>query len=485
VAVLLVPVCLFLVALAAATVASAANERLQNGLLRKPAGKVVTAIADELTDVDRDGFGVGGRMLDPDPRDARVFPYAVDRPGNEVDEDGLAGDLPAGTAAYAESRVPAPWRRHPDVVFVVLESFRFDLVGSRFGGRPVTPVLDALAARGVASRAAYSHNGYTAQSRFHFMSGSLAGVSDGTTLIDDFRANGYTTVYVSGQDESFGGARYQVGFDRADVAFDARAARDRRYSTFATAGSLAVPLAVVDEHVADALAHRVPADKPLFLYVNFHDTHFPYTHDGITTVTSDVRVPRGGIIPDARPQIWATYANTAANVDRAVGQVLERVRAARGREAAVVVTADHGESLFDGDFLGHGHALDDVQTRVPLIAVDLPLVIAEPFGHVDLRDAIGAALSIPAAEPSAPRLDASSGREVFQYLGHINRPRQIALRSVDGGITYDFRRRQVRRPGREWVRPANLSPADRRDFERLVHEWERMMLARETRGLHG
>ena len=49
--------------------------------------------------------------------------------------------------------------------------------------------------------------------------------------------------------------------------------------------------------------------------------------------------------------------------------------------------ADHGESLFDEGFLGHGYALNDAQTRIPLIVSGLPLRLVEPFGQVDLRDA--------------------------------------------------------------------------------------------------
>src|SRR6185295_20414111 len=103
---------------------------------------------------------------------------------------------------------------------------------------------------------------------------------------------------------------------------DARSDRTKRYSTSTTPGSLAVPLTVVEGHVTEVLA-RAAADRPLFLCVNFHDTHFPYTHPGIETITSAVRINRAGIVPGARDALWATYANTAANVDRAIGHVID------------------------------------------------------------------------------------------------------------------------------------------------------------------
>jgi hypothetical protein len=469
-----VPVLALLAALGVATAANAANERIENGVSRKPSGRALVVMADTLSDFDGDGFGMAGRLRDPQPFDTSVFPYALDVPGNGIDEDGAGGDFRAGADPYVEAPPYGSWSRRPDVVLVVLESFRFDLLGAAYDGRPVTPVLDALSARGISSQHAYSHNGYTAQSRFHLLSGSLAGVRGPTTLIDDFRTNGYFVAYVSGQDESFGGPRYDSGFSRADVAVDARSDRDRRYTTFTTAGSLAVPFHVVEERVSESL-ERVPADRPLFLYVNFHDTHFPYSHDHVEPLTADVRLPRHRIVPGERDAVWASYVNTAANVDRAVGRVLDAVRRARGVEPAIVVTADHGESLFENGFLGHGHALDDVQTRVPFIVTNLPLTIEEPFGHSDLRDAIGNALAGANPPPQARTL---AGGEVFQYLGTINRPRQIALRDSAGLVVYDFRTRQLQIRGGQWQAAERATGSDHADLVRLVEYWERMMLAR-------
>ena len=55
----------------------------------------------------------------------------------------------------------------------MLESFRADVRGAQVDGKPVTPVLDGLAARGIAPLHAYSDNGYTVQSRRHTFTGSV------------------------------------------------------------------------------------------------------------------------------------------------------------------------------------------------------------------------------------------------------------------------------------------------------------------------
>ena len=374
----------------------------------------------------------------------------------------------------------AAWRRRPDVVFIVLESFRADIVGAEHDGHPITPVLNALARRGISASRAYSHNARTAPSRFHMLSGSLVG-GDGRSLVDDFKDHGYLTGYFSGQDESFSDPEYAVGFERADVWYDARQDRNRRYTTFATPGSLAVPFSVLQERIAEFLENRGRASEPLFLYVNFHDTHFPYVHDVVQTLVSTARLPRSAIRPSARASLWATYVNTAANVDRAVGELIAAVRRVRGSEPAVIVTADHGESLFEEGFLGHGYALNEIQTRVPLIVANLPMLVEEPFGHLDLRRAIHSGLHVPAEASSLPELRADNNREIFQYVGNLERPRQIAFLRSDRRLIYDFRRRRVQFGTTSWERPETVPAPERAELTRLVHAWERMVLASRSR----
>jgi hypothetical protein len=160
---------------------------------------------NRLTDVDRDGYGLLGRPGDPALFDARVHPYAIDVPGDGIDQDGVAGDLPAALGRYEEptarrstGRAVAMWCSWCSKAFVPTPWAR------RWGARPVTPVLDGLARGGLSIAHAYSHNGYTVQARNHIFTGSIAGVRGGTTIVDDFKANGYETAYFSGQDDSFG-----------------------------------------------------------------------------------------------------------------------------------------------------------------------------------------------------------------------------------------------------------------------------------------
>jgi arylsulfatase A-like enzyme len=472
--VLWLPAALLCVAIVGLTIAVSVSEAVGDGLLRKPSGQALQMVIGQATDVDRDGFGLIGRITDPAPFDSAIFPYGVDVPGNGVDEDGVAGDLPPHAAKYVETETStAPWQRHPDIVLVVLESFRADLVGAQLDGQPITPVMTALAAGGLSLPRAYSHNGYTVQSRFHLLAGSLIAYRGARTLIDDARANGYRVGYFSGQDESFGSEEYRVGFDRADVSYDARADVANRYSTFATPGSLAVPFQAVENRVTGFVRDRGGSSQPLFIYVNFEDTHFPYSHDGVETIVSSVRLPRAQITAQNRAPLFKMYANTAANMDRAIGRVLDVVRQTRGREPAVIVTADHGESLFDEGFLGHGYGLNDAQTRVPLIVSNLPMRVPDPFSQIDLRPALNEALRAPPDRLAVAVADPVE-RPVFQYLGGLARPRQIAFVRRGERFIYDFRGGRVFTSQGSWTRVGEIGPPDQDELRKLINQWEWM-----------
>ena len=480
------PVLMFVVGLVASTAASTVSDVLDNGLRRKPAGRAVAMLARAATDIDRDGYGVAGRFPDPAPFNRDVYPYAIDIPGNGIDENGVGGDLPVNSPLSPQTELsPTNWARRPDVVLFVLESFRADLVGAQLDGQAITPVMNQIAELGVASKHAYSHNGYTTQSRFHLMTGQFWPGEQVASLVDDFARNGYRVGYISGQDESFGGSALGVGFDRADVSYDARSEPALRYTTSSTAGSLAVPMAVVEDKIADFLSSSMENDAPIFLYVNFHDTHFPYWHEDIDTLVSSARLARGEIAPSQIDELWATYANSSANVDRAIGAVIDELRRVRGTEPGVIITSDHGESLFDEGFLGHGYALNDVQTRVPLIISGLPMVIPEPFAQADLRQGIDAALRLPPTVPSQPRLTTDGAREIFQYLGTLARPRQIAFLGATGRTIYDFRDHRIQFGEGDWLEPDTLDEAARTEFERLVHFWERLAQQGGSRGSQG
>ena len=431
------------------------------GLQKLPAAQPIVWAVEWMSDVDGDGFGVLSTPQDPAPFTKSIHPYALEIPGNGVDEDGVAGDLPADFPDYVERLRPfVPWAEKPPFILFVLESFRADIVGTMHLGQPVTPVLDGLARDGLKVDSAWSHNGFTAQSRFHILSGSLADARRGTTILDDFKRQGYEVAYFSAQDDSFGSVR--VNYDSVDTYYDARRDIDNRYTQSTTSGSLAVPASVLESRIRAFLdARQSPA--PLFLYVNFHDTHYPYVYQGIDNLLNIDFLPPRLISPERREELWATYLNTAANVDRGIGRVLHAVSLQTRRTPAVVVIGDHGESLFEEGFLGHGYAINESQTRIPLVVSQLPLKVEVPFGQVDLRDDVADALEGRNGPLDAkPSVDRGTSGRVFQYLGGFDQPGQISWLTSSGRIIYDFRNDEVSIDGHWADRSSSVGRAPKR-----------------------
>ncbi len=468
--------CLLLGVVLVGAAALSGDEAVQWGLRKLPAAQPLVLAFERLSDFDGDGYGLMGRLRDPAPFNSALHPYALEIPGNGIDEDGVGGDLPLDRAQYREPPPPAAaWPETPPVILFVLESFRADVIGAQQRSQPVTPVLDRLAREGLKVDSAWSHNGFTSQSRFHILTGSVADARQGTSLLDDFKNHGYEVAYFSAQDDGFGDA--PVGYDRVDTYYDARRDIENRYTTYTTPGSLAVPAKVLEKRIRDFLSGR-HRSSPLFLYANFHDTHYPYVHRGLDNLLNVNLLSPGLISPQRRDDLWATYLNTAANIDRAIGNVLNAVTAQVGTAPAVIVLSDHGESLFDEGFLGHGYALNDSQTRIPLIVSGLPMKVRIPFGQADLRDSVNSALAGTNGRLGVNRpVEGDSSGRVFQYLGPLDAPAEIAWLTRSGRLIYDFRLDEAS-VGNEWMKPSALSDEAQRNFQDLVFRWESMRLER-------
>jgi len=398
---------------------------IEFGLAAKPAGRVIADSVDALTDFDRDGVGWLSRPGDPAPFDAGIHPWALEIPGNGVDENGLAGDLPIGFEISQPISVPTPRPRPgaPSVLLIFLESFRADLVGLRERGREVTPNINALAASGTHSERAFAHVPVTWASRASLMQGRVVPTAHASTLVDDFLARGYEVAWFSGQHDGIREGDARLGTDRVSFFYDARQDADHRTSRSKQPISLQVSWKTVVSRVRAYLDGRAP-DVPLFLYVNLVDTHFPYWHSQMDDILGGREFQRSGIRPENREAVWKAYLNAAANVDEGVGGLVTLADARLGPETVVLVTGDHGEAFYEHGLLGHGQALDEEQTRVPFAVRRIRSAVPDPLALSDARGLLGHWIS---AEPIAQ--SEIQRASIFQSLGESAHPRAIATRS--------------------------------------------------------
>ena len=185
------------------------------------------------------------------------------------------------------------------------------------------------------------------------------------------QAAGYQVSIISGQDESFGDVALETGMKNEGVSyFDARTALDDRVFPSTEHGSLRLS----EERVIEQFQNRIKQvdfAQPQFFYLNIQAGHFPYSHPKMTKRIADNLIPRSDINGENKNRVAETYWNAIANADWAVGKVIESLKERNQLDkTTLVILGDHGESLFDDGFLGHGHALNDTQTKIPLIIND-------------------------------------------------------------------------------------------------------------------
>jgi arylsulfatase A-like enzyme/cytochrome c-type biogenesis protein CcmH/NrfG len=265
---------------------------------------------------------------------------------------GLIGGCRRATPA------PPPTGK-PDVLLVTIDTLRADRVGCYGHASASTPVLDALAARGVRFETAVAHVPLTGPSHASILTG-LGPLGHGfrenagfvlppqvKSGADDFRQAGYrTAAFVSAfpLDRRFGFDRgFDVYDDHLPKGNDAR--RTPYVERFADATTDAAL------RWLEAPAGAAPGRR-FFLWVHYYDPHAPYE-------------PPGDFAARFRT---APYDGEVAFADQQLGRLLHALDQ-KGLLARTLVVAmsDHGEGLGEHGEGTHGLFVYDSTLKVPFI----------------------------------------------------------------------------------------------------------------------
>jgi phosphoglycerol transferase MdoB-like AlkP superfamily enzyme len=412
------------------------NDFFRYGLQKKIAYQLVSDGLDTLTDVDFDGFGSFSYPKDKAPFNAAIYPGALDTPQDGIDQDGFLGDAVITPIEQDRlSNIPRKSGKH--IVLIVLESARADVLGQTIDNRYIAPTLRELADKGTALSHVYSHTGYTVTSLRAIFNRQLVLGKSKVRLLDFLQAAGYQSSIVSAQDESFGNVAEDVGMKNKGVDyFDARTAIDDRVFPSKDSGSLRLS----EERIVQQFQARVKQvdfSTPQFFYVNIQAGHFPYAYPKMAERLTHNIIPRSEIKPSNKLWVANTYWNAMANADWAVTEVINSLKALGVFErTTLVILGDHGESLFDDGFLGHGHALNDTQTKIPFIINDPNIGIDAdmPIGQTDVAE-----LVLRSALNEKPSL-VDNRKQIFQFVGSLSNPIMCA-HVANAGVrtTFDFR----------------------------------------------
>jgi arylsulfatase A-like enzyme len=354
--------------------------------------------------------------------------------------------------------------KRPNVLLVILESARADLLDAEVDGVPVMPTLRSLPGQRIAL---FSQGGYTIPSVIAALTGSMA--TAGISLVDRFHAMNYRTGVFSAQDEDFGGIAARCHLRSADVFVDTKSfpPQLRMYSNTAPGGS-DMPAGLVTAKFAEWCCKTVDS-RPFFAYVNLQEMHFPYYYDGAPKILTNQPVRRGQMRAENQKGILRTYMNAARLADNGLAAIVSALDQIGARSNTVLmVMGDHGQEIFDHGILGHGTTIDyeQVQTLGKLCNSDW-VAPAAPVGEVEIIDILHNAMA------RSPRDIQPLLGKVLCYMGAIETPEQIGLFTASGLIKYNFKTDA-------WTRQASFGAElvpGRPEFP-LIWWWESALIER-------
>jgi arylsulfatase A-like enzyme len=273
------------------------------------------------------------------------------------------------------SREPAP----QNLVLISIDTLRPDHLSTYGYARDTSPTIDALAREGTRFTAAFAQAPWTIPSHASMLSGRYPCVHGADEshpipasipmLAERLHAAGFRT---AGIVEETGFLSEQHGFGRGfDVYQRTRRADPNRFAV-----------------LGQWLSRRREDHERFFLFWHRFGAHGPY--EPPFHLAQRYRPPRTTPAPDPvldalrdlqyskylRIERYWSFAEVVADYDAAIRNVddgllylVEQLRKLGLYErTAIVVTADHGESLFDhGLWVGHALFLTDDEIRVPLV----------------------------------------------------------------------------------------------------------------------
>ncbi len=353
------------------------------------------------------------------------------------------------------------------IVLISLDTVRADSM-SLYGGRAVTPSIEAVAGQGALFAAAMTHFPETCLSHWSMMTGVLPVAHGnapgqrgsrytGPTLAEISARHGYATgAFIGGWTL----ADDVCGIGRGFGLFDDQ-------HEFAEAN----PSLPATEVTARAVQWIEGQQGPFFAFVHYFDAHSPYTpappwdtaydptYTGSMDGSSSSLDPYRSGLEEPEPRdvehVRALYEGEISQLDEALAPLLQALPA----DAVVAITADHGESFEHGYYFNHRDGLWDSVLRVPLVirapGVPAGAQVDDLVALSDLAPTLLALAGLPgdarmqgrSLVPLATELAATGRDEVFAVTDPWRPPSQFAVRTPhtklierDAGVqVYDLR----------------------------------------------
>jgi arylsulfatase A-like enzyme len=385
--------------------------------------------------------------------------------------------LPPGPIPPAEDRRADDLRgrlRGLNVMLIVLDAARAESFGCYGYGRPTTPAIDRLASEAVLFERAYTPAVYTLGAMSSLWTSQYPDRHHAEVSYADRLPAGRLTLAEALGARGLKSAGF-VANAMAGTAFGFERGFDEFHEVFRLFPELGSRGEAFRRVLPDWLArHR---DGQFFAYVHLREPHFPYdpgppfdTQFGpdapltreqrrdrawYTDVNQGRTVPR----PEEVAHLTRLYDGNLAYADREVGE-LRRALEETGLldRTVLIVTADHGEQLYEHGYVSHSAQVYEQSTHVPLIvrfpAGKGPQGVRLP-ALVDLLDVAPTVLDVFGREAGARGPREFQGRSLLPVIaGSAPKPAVLsrtvwerpvyALRDERYKLVYDSRTGQAR-----------------------------------------
>ncbi len=316
----------------------------------------------------------------------------------------------------------------PSIIFVAVESLRYDTIHLRHQGQEVLPQINRLAKDGLHLTRAYAqstHSDYAdvclvsslyplRTRRHHYY-----GPSDPwpvTRIYDVLKPLGYATAIISSQNEAWGGMDHFLASPNLDLFYHPETSQaaswvapmDRGFSAEIEAGGLVAgkfPDSFTTDHVLAWIERQVREGKPFFLSMNLQSSHFPYLMpaDVARPFVPHELPPDISFVDYPRDQVDVVrnaYYNAIHECDHQIGRLVARLAELQQLDNTIlVITGENGEAFHECGRVTH--ASDPVEPAIHVACVihaprHLPGRVEDyPFEHVDLVPTVLGLVGLP------------------------------------------------------------------------------------------
>ncbi|MFT5288725.1 MAG: arylsulfatase A-like enzyme [Planctomycetota bacterium] len=376
---------------------------------------------------------------------------------------------------------PTPMAGSPNLLFVMVDTWRADHAGFLGYERDVTPKLDSLTEGAVVFERAVSQSSWTKPAVATLMTGqvpsqhgavsnpiqgkAVRGVSlakSRTTFLEVLRAMGWDTAAWSSNPNVVPARGFAQG---TGVFFDSFNDPRRTPEFDPGRGEHQV------QSLREWLGKRESDAAPFAAYLHVMDPHYPYRAPapfGGTFAKSDIDFDLSGKVCDAfyngeksvddvTPQMLQhvidTYDEELLYMDNHVGGLIEEVLGEHPN-TVVVLVSDHGEEFLEHGQFGHGIGLWEDLVHVPLAIwapnleagripsqvrlMDVPSTVLELLGLAARtpqsfkgKSLMSVIMGAETAHRLAPMESGGDGRPTWQWRGISNGETKVLRRELD------------------------------------------------------